>query len=386
MVELAFAAALVTMGVGVDEHSDAALIVKVKRLDCGMTVAGPLTTSIKAVVQLDVSVERSGRTVANRLITETEEFEYSKTVGDYFAGLWLEGRGHGAREAEKALGSAIGYAVEEALLDSRLAMAMDPWAEEDSAPNANRDSPYRRRIGIVIGITEYREMPALEGAAADAREVAGTLRRLGFDEVVERYDRDATRSAILATLGSTLRTISGAGDLVVVYFGGLAVTEARGGDSPWTFLIPFDGDVRSAYSTGIPLQDLRELRRRTGVRHVYLVMAAPIPPGAYLRGLGAFPAASDYVRMATSIDTVEMIAAAQPEQRLHRAADRDVFTGFWLQAIQGAADSNRDGVATGSEVGRWVSQRVTAVTGSRQSPHHGLLEGAGEVVFALGAR
>ena len=44
---------------------------------------------------------------------------------------------------------------------------------------------YYKSWGLVIGIENYLVAPKVDGAVADAKAVAHTLRQLGFDEVVE---------------------------------------------------------------------------------------------------------------------------------------------------------------------------------------------------------
>ena len=66
---------------------------------------------------------------------------------------------------------------------------------------ANAD-PSARRIALVIGNSQYRHVPQLENPPNDARLIAGTLRRLGFDLVGGKpqlnLDRDAMVTAIRA--------------------------------------------------------------------------------------------------------------------------------------------------------------------------------------------
>ena len=56
----------------------------------------------------------------------------------------------------------------------------------------------------MIGINEYVDWPTLEGGAGDARRIAAAFREIGFDDVIELYDREATRARILQLLGEEL--------------------------------------------------------------------------------------------------------------------------------------------------------------------------------------
>lgn len=60
---------------------------------------------------------------------------------------------------------------------------------------------YNKSWAIVIGINKYDVWPPLEYAASDAQAVSKKLREIGFEEVIEILDKDATRERILTVLG-----------------------------------------------------------------------------------------------------------------------------------------------------------------------------------------
>jgi uncharacterized caspase-like protein len=96
--------------------------------------------------------------------------------------------------------------------------------------------PAPQRVALVIGNSNYTHAGLLGNPSNDARAVAATLRRLGFAEVMERYD--ATREA----MGQALKDF---GDLAenaewaVVFFAGHGV-EMNGVN----YLIPTDAALK----------------------------------------------------------------------------------------------------------------------------------------------
>ena len=69
---------------------------------------------------------------------------------------------------------------------------------------------------IIIGINEYRHIKPLKGAAADARDIAATLRASGAADLKLLLDEEVDRATILREFESLLWPIArAAGDLLV---------------------------------------------------------------------------------------------------------------------------------------------------------------------------
>ncbi len=245
---------------------------------------------------------------------------------------------------------------------------------------------YARRIAAVIGVNDYKYWPALSGARNDAEKVAARLKELGFDEVFELYDKKATRGAILSLLGSKLGEVAGEDDLVVIFFAGHGQTETLGGERKRGYIIPVDATVDNVFSTAIPMQKLRELTNRLPAKHVYYAMDSCYSGLGFTRGLGIVkPSSNNYISKVTSLRAVQMVTAGgEGEEAIERDGE-GVFTRSFLDALDGKADSNRDGYVTATEIGAYVAPRVTNETGARQSPQAGRLEGEGEVAFRVGS-
>src|SRR5688500_20146030 len=50
---------------------------------------------------------------------------------------------------------------------------------------------YYKSWAVIIGIDDYVVAPKLPSAVSDAKAVAESFRRLGFEEVIELYNKDA---------------------------------------------------------------------------------------------------------------------------------------------------------------------------------------------------
>lgn len=241
---------------------------------------------------------------------------------------------------------------------------------------------YRRRVAAVIGINDYSAWPALEGATPDARAVGETLVERGF-EVVEIYDRNATRARILGLLGEELPEKVDEETLVVVFFAGHGHTETLANGEKRGYIIPVDGDTRRVYSTSISMRQIQDLSNRLRAKHVYYAMDSCYSGLGFTRGIAISPTVDRYFEKVTSKRVVQMITAGQEGEQAIERGGRGVFTSYLIEALSGDADYNGDGFVSASEIGAFVPSAVTQATDGRQTPRFGTLEGSGEVVFDL---
>ncbi|MCH7870031.1 MAG: ankyrin repeat domain-containing protein [Myxococcales bacterium] len=240
---------------------------------------------------------------------------------------------------------------------------------------------YGRRIAAVVGISRYTHLSNLEGAARDAKATGDMLRALGFDEVLELYDEDATRESILDLLGNQLQRKTTANDLAFIFFAGHGTTETLPNGEKRGYLVPTDGTTEDAYTTGISMETIRDLSNRLPAKHVYYAIDACYSGSlAVSRGQGRPNTPSQ------RIQAVQMLTAGTEGQQAIEQGGRGVFTTYLLQGMRGEADRNGDKVVTASEIGWFVSDQVRLATKSRQTPVYGRMSGAGEVAFGMGSQ
>lgn len=239
-------------------------------------------------------------------------------------------------------------------------------------------SDYGRKVAAVIGISRYDKLSSLEGARTDAKEVAELLRTLGFDEVFELYDEDATRASILELLGQKLRAETTSNDLAFVFFAGHGATETLPGGEKRGYLVPTEGHTEDAYVSGISMETISDLSNRLSARHVYYAVDA-----CYSGGLVSTPTEGIRTRGGQPNHSVQVLTAGLDGQQAAEADGRGVFTTYLLQALSGEANVNGDKVVTATEIGWFVANQVGQVTGGQQTPAFGRLGGTGEIAFQL---
>ncbi len=117
-----------------------------------------------------------------------------------------------------------------ALAVALLAILSAPAAAAPANPAAKAEN----RVALVIGNGAYRHAPALDNPARDARAVAASLDRLGF-EVVKGIDLD--HRALVETVHAFARKVTGA-DVAAFYYAGHGI-QADGRN----YLVPVDADL-----------------------------------------------------------------------------------------------------------------------------------------------
>ncbi len=245
------------------------------------------------------------------------------------------------------------------------------------------DSFYSKRIAVVIGINQYQHWPALEGATSDARRVSETFRRLGFDEVIEVYEEEATRVRLLTLLGSELAQKTDSRSLAMIYFAGHGQTETLPSGQKRGYIIPVDGDLEQVYATAISMDRLRDLSNRLPALQVYYAMDSCYSGLGFVRGISLIGNGDGYLKKVSSLRSVQMITAGLDGEMAVEIGGQGLFTTYFLRALSGEADFDSDGYVTASEIGTYVRPQVSSASRNRQTPQFGTLEGQGEIVLPV---
>lgn len=126
-------------------------------------------------------------------------------------------------------------------------------------PAAQAQAEAERRVALVIGNGSYRSVPALDNPVTDAKAVAASLKRIGF-EVIEGYDlATANMRLILARFSAALPDSKAA----MVYYAGHGVSV-----EDENYLIPVDLSLKTqtdldlnAISLSLVLKQMRREER-----------------------------------------------------------------------------------------------------------------------------
>jgi Caspase domain len=238
---------------------------------------------------------------------------------------------------------------------------------------------YRKSWAVLIGINDYQHWPKLQYAVNDARAVENLVRGLGFDEVITILDGDATEQRIRYVLGDELHAKTQDDDRVFIFFAGHGQTQDLQDDMKDGFIIPVDGDLNNYYSTAISMQQLQRLADRIRAKHILYVMDACFS-GLLLRLRGE--ALNDPPRELTTAPARQVLTAGKEGEKVAETGGHGLFTKSLLSGLAGAADLNKDGYITASELYQYITPQVHEGSRNSQNPVFGRLGyGQGEFVF-----
>jgi tetratricopeptide (TPR) repeat protein len=256
---------------------------------------------------------------------------------------------------------------------------LPPLTRVDSA--TRRQALYGKSFAIVIGINQYEKWPGLEFAEADANAVKNILEKTGFDDITLITDKEATQRRILTELFHRLPEKVDRNDRILFYFAGHGQTEDLPGGGKKGYIIPSDAETDSYASTAVSMEQIRGLSSRIAAKHIIYVMDCCYSGLGLNRSAGVWPGISDYLRKVSAMRVVQIITAGGQGEQVQERAGHGLFTSYFLEALEGKADINRDNVVTGTELGAYLRPTVSNASGQAQTPLFGRLEGEGEFLF-----
>jgi hypothetical protein len=243
------------------------------------------------------------------------------------------------------------------------------------------DTIYDKSVAVVIGINQYEKWPVLEFALSDARAIAEKLEEEGFDEIVTLVNQEATQRRILTELFHSLPEKVGRNDRVVFYFAGHGQTEDLEEGGKKGYIIPADAEPMDYTSTAISMEQIRSLSNRIPAKHILYVMDCCYSGLGLSRSYGTAPTLTGYLRKVASLRAVQIVTAGGKGEQVQEKEGHGIFTTYFLRALEGEADLDRDGVVTGTELGAYLRPTVSEASQQKQTPLYGRLEGEGEVMF-----
>ncbi|NNK84856.1 MAG: hypothetical protein HKO91_04815 [Desulfobacterales bacterium] len=241
---------------------------------------------------------------------------------------------------------------------------------------------YGKSFAVVIGINNYEKWPPLEFAINDAKAVRKKLEAAGFNEIITIFDRKATQRRILTELFHSLPKKVGRNDRVMFYFAGHGQTEDLESGGKRGYIIPVDSDTSNYSSTAISMEQIRSLSNQISAKHILYVMDSCYSGLGLNRSFGISAKISGYLRKVASMRVVQIITAGGKGEQVQEKDGHGIFTTYFLKALEGEADINKDNAVTGTELGAYLRPVVSNASNQAQTPLYGRLEGEGEFIFS----
>ncbi len=254
-----------------------------------------------------------------------------------------------------------------------------------SAQLGKPEGLYYKSWAIVIGVENYLLAPKIPGVIEDAKAVAQAFRQLGFDEVVELYDKDASARRLQQMLSDFLPRKVGRYDRLVLYFAGHAGVIQDLDGMELGYLVPWDAQVGNV-SKSMTFEQLKEFSRRSASKHTLFFLNAAVrgwevSTAQPLSLEGRLAPEDEMERRA-----VQVLTAGDKGESLSQENGKSFFVQVLVKGLSGAADRNKNGWLMASEVGDYVKQQVLERSKGVQHPLFVQLEGEGDTVLIEGRK
>ena len=254
-------------------------------------------------------------------------------------------------------------------------------SESNDASIVEEVQLYSASYALVIGIDDYtNSWPRLSNAVRDAEIVAKTLRGRGFDVTLKRN----LSSTEIKSVFEEFFLLKGEDPeaRLFVWFAGHGHTENGEG-----FIVPNDAPAATAGGRfrlkALSLRRFGEYMCLAQSKHAFAVFDSCFSGAIFSTARSVPPPA---ITAATVEPVRQFLSSGDVGQNV---SDDGTFRQLFVEALEGKrrADANRDGYLTASELGLFVSDRITNYSNRRQTPRYGKLNDPdfdrGDFVFAL---
>ncbi len=221
-------------------------------------------------------------------------------------------------------------------------------------------TPQRQSYALIIGVEEYRDLPAPTGARGDAEKFAELVKlSMGLPEQNIRVltDQNATRGDILSELRWLDNNVP-AGGRIYLYFSGHGSPDPSEGTS---FLLPYEATPESMEDTGLELSMVMDRLEATSAREIIAFV------DACFSGTGGRSVLPEGIRPLVPVqDTkpksrIAIFSASQATEISGNRAGEDIglFTHYLVEGLGlGRADGDGDGQISLAELEAYVAPRV----------------------------
>ena len=218
-----------------------------------------------------------------------------------------------------------------------------------SAPSLS----YKESHALVIAASNYTNgWPSLPNVVTETKEVQSALESNGFQvRLVENPDESGLQKAMETFLRDRG---SDPDNRLLVYFSGYGFTSNRRG-----YLVPVDapelaGDGEELRKKALSMAVVLSLCREIKARHVLFLFDSCFHDAIFPSI--AIPTGDGRIGSLTGRPVRQFISAGTAGERL---PEKSVFSRMFVRALRGDADQTRDGSVTGTELGRFLRDRVT---------------------------
>ena len=257
-------------------------------------------------------------------------------------------------------------------------------------PKSGSQAGTTGKYAVIIGVSKYKDpdIRSLQFASVDAESIYKLVTDpdgAGFPEENVRLltNEQATKDAIMKTVGEWLPGQVKSGDMALLFYAGHGGVEVdltgEESDGNSKYIIPYDSELGNLFSTAIVNSMMTTMLQRINSKQMVFLIDCCYS--------GGVTTGDEVIRSVSSSDTVvdtevyedfagsgrAVISASQPNQFSLELPkwNHGLFTYNLLDGISGGADYNEDGYVVLLEIAQFVRDRVSSMAdsyGFKQDP------------------
>jgi len=256
------------------------------------------------------------------------------------------------------------------------------WVQDK---DGNRIELYKESCALLIGIDDYTAgWPDLSGVAKDIEDLKKALDKNGFQVTVTRNpDRAKLIGAIESFMSKFGREPE---NRLFFYFAGHGHTIKLATGVEMGYIVPADAPNPNVDEPGfkdkaIDMQQFESFAQRIECKHVLFMFDSCFSGSIFALSRGGVPEVISYK---TAMPVRQFMTSGSAEELV---PDKSIFKSEFISGIEGAADTDKDGYVTGTELGEHLLKQVVSYSRGSQHPQYGKIRNPlldkGDYVFIL---
>ena len=228
---------------------------------------------------------------------------------------------------------------------------------------------------LVVGVGQYDQWPLKPEAVNNARDVSWGLKKLGF---TVKLRTNPTMAELRASLDEFTHETGGEINrgLLFYYSGNSQSSTSLDGKKIGRIIpkdAPMPGQDREAFEQhSISTDEIVTIANQIQSKHVLFLFDAALSADAFQ----VEPAVLRGINAVSALPTRQFISAGNAQTPV---IEHTVFKKYLLLGLEGEADLIHDGVISASELGIYLSDRVSKVTDEQLYPQFGTMTVSGDM-------
>jgi formylglycine-generating enzyme required for sulfatase activity len=257
-----------------------------------------------------------------------------------------------------------------------------PEAEETVL---NIDGVYSNSFAVIIAVDDYREMGTLGYGKNDAAALRKELGALGFRNIIELYNDQATYESITNLFERTLLKRIKKEDRVFVFIATKSLSIEIASGIYEGYILPYDAMKDNLDDTAFSIDILDSFFAKLAAKHILVVYDSCLSGLSLKKAVSIPQSVPGYLLNVTSTKARQVITAGKHDNEMVMEGDTTLFINALIEGINGSAEQGvPDGIVTGSELGAYLKLKTSIKSERKQTPDFGRMQGpdkGGELIF-----